>query len=128
MFIVRPRATDFDAGTVSEEESQLETCRKMAGWGDDHSTPTQVGFRTKRREILEYYDGINSTTILGELFGQNQPQRFVKITIHESPPVTQGQTEDTEDVNMAFLRRRGAFDLPPQSIWYVPSPSIMSFQ
>jgi hypothetical protein len=100
----------------------------MAGWGDDHSTPTRVGFRTKRREILEYYDGVNSTTILGELFGQSKPRRFVRIKIHESLPAAQGQTEDTEDTNMDFLRRRGAFDVPPQSIWYVPSTSIASFQ
>lgn len=90
----------------------------IAGWGDDQLSPLRVGHQTKGREILEYYDGINSTTILGELFGQNEPRRFVKITVGESSGVEQGHTEDVESLNMDFLRRRGAFNLPPRSTWY----------
>ena len=117
-----------DPGTVSSEESQLEVCRMIAGWGDDQLSPARVGHQTKRREILEYYDGVNSTTILGELFGQTKPRRFVKITVGESNPIEQGQIEDTESINTDFLRRRGAFSLPPKPIWYVSLVCILSFE
>lgn len=90
----------------------------IAGWGDDQLSPLRVGHPTKRREILEYYDGVNSTTILGELFGKNKPRRFVKIIVGESSVVEQGQMEDVASMNMDFLKRRGAFDLPPKPTWY----------
>ncbi|KAJ9614358.1 hypothetical protein H2200_002494 [Cladophialophora chaetospira] len=88
----------------------------MAGWGDDHSATTQVDNQTTRKEILEYHDGVNSTTILGELFGNHNPQRFVRISLRDSARAEQGQAEDVEIANMDFLRRRGAFDLPTQAI------------
>lgn len=100
----------------------------IAGWGDDQVSPARVGHQTKRREVLEYYDGVNSTTILGELFGQKKPQRFVKITVNESSPFEQGQIEDAESMNRDFLRRRGAFNLPPKPTWYVSFVYIMSFE
>ncbi|KAK5062908.1 hypothetical protein LTR84_004984 [Exophiala bonariae] len=110
--------TTSDPATVSPEESQLETCRMIAGCGDDQLSPLRVGHQTKKREILEYYDGVNSTTILGELFGQDEPRRFVQITVGESSGIELSQAEDVESVNMDFLRRRGAFHLPSKQIWY----------
>ena len=115
--IVELAVQNLNCKPVSEEESQLEVCRKIAGWGDDKTTSTRLGHQTERREILEYYEGINSTTILGELFGHSKPRRFVRITLRESAVVEHGQTEDGEIANMSFLKARGAFDLPAQSIW-----------
>ena len=117
-------AIDPDTAAVSEEESQLETCRNMAGWGNDPASPIRVSGRTKRREVLEYHDRINSTTILGELFGQSKPQRLVRITLSTTPYSEPGQTEPAEGVDLEFLRRRGAFNLPSQPIWYVAIRSI----
>jgi hypothetical protein len=68
---------------------------------------------------LEYHDRVNSTTILGELFGQSKPQRLVRIALSKTPYSEPGQTEALEDVDMDFMRRRGAFNLPSQSVWYV---------
>jgi hypothetical protein len=119
--------TDSDVETVPEEDCQLRICRKIAGWGGNHSTRSkiaQMGCPTRKRELLEYHDGVNSTTILGELFCQNNPQRFVKIMLREAVPVEQGQSEDVEIANMDFLRRRGALSFPPQPIWYVPLGKI----
>jgi hypothetical protein len=115
--------TDSDVETVLEEDFQLSICRKIAGWGDDHSTkstPSQVGCPTKSREILEYHDGVNSTTILGEFFCRNKPRRFVKIMLRESVSGEQGESNNVEAANMDILRRRGALVFPPQEIWYVP--------
>lgn len=89
----------------------------IAGWGNDQLSPLRVGYPAKRREILEFYEGVNSTTILGELFGQNEPRRFVKIIVGESRTIEQRQMEDIASMNMDFLRRRGAFDLPPKPTW-----------
>ena len=115
--MVEPGARDLGSGTVTEEESQLETCRKMAGWGEDQSTPASMSGRTEEREILEYHDGVNPTTILGELFAQSKPRRFVRVAVRDVFPMQQDQTEDIMTANMEFLRKRGAFNLPSQSVW-----------
>ncbi|RFU27849.1 hypothetical protein B7463_g8504, partial [Scytalidium lignicola] len=103
---------DSDGDTVTEEDTQLETCRKIAQWSDDPVSPTRVGHPVQGREVLEYHDGVNSTTILGELFGQKRPRRFVRILLREPAPMEQGQRVGTENANMEFLRRQGAFSLP----------------
>jgi hypothetical protein len=79
-----------------------------------------MGQPTQGREVLEYHDGVNSTTILGELFGHKNPRKLVRILLRESVPAEQPQTERLENTKLEFLRSIGAFTFPPTSIWYAP--------
>jgi hypothetical protein len=115
---------DSDAETVSEEDTQLETCRKIAQWDDVCASPLRIGHPAQGQEILEYHDGVNSTTILGELFGQRNPRRFVRILLREPVAMDQGPKKDIENANMDFLQRRGAFLLPPRSTRYAPFMTV----
>lgn len=107
------------AGAVLEEDAPLETCRKIANCSDNAFSPTQPSHLPKGREILEYHDGVNSTTILGELFGQNSCGRFVRLLLDEPAQTALAQIQPTAVETMQFLERSGAFVLPPLATRYV---------
>lgn len=102
---------------MSEGDSQLQICRKIAHWDDDQVLPTLIGQPTQGREVLEYHDGVDSTTILGELFGHKNPRKLVRILLHEPAPAKHSPLEHLENAKLEFLNSIGAFNLPPTSLW-----------
>jgi hypothetical protein len=106
---------------VGEEDSQLQICREMSQWGTDASSPTRMGQLDRGREVIEYHDGINSITILGEIFGQKHSKRLVRIVLKDPDPPQGKQRElsGLDDVDAEYLQRKGAFNLPPRQTWYV---------
>ena len=107
---------------VRQEDTLLEMCREMSQWGSDTSLPTLVGQADEGLEVVEYHDGTNSMTILGEVFGQGRKHRrsLVRVVLPNSNH-HHGQTGELsglDDADVGFLRKKGALDLPPRKIWY----------
>lgn len=114
----RSKAPHLNA-SVPEEDSQLQICREMSQWRTDATSPTRMGLLSQDREVIEYHDGTNSITILGEVFAQECPRRLVRILLRD-PHSTTGKTPEMASLEKAdreYLQTKGAFDLPPREAW-----------
>ena len=109
---------DSSAHAVLQEDSQLEICREMSQWGSDFTVRTNVGEAEQGQEILEYHDGINSVTILGDVFGRKSPRKFVRIVLRDRDAKEQQGVSDPDADSREWLRKRGAFTLPSNEAWY----------
>lgn len=99
-----------DGKPVAEVNAQFEACRQMAQWGTRQESPTRVGQSPRGREVIAYYDTSSPTTILGEVFAENSPSRFVRVVLSDKKGC--GIDDETKE----FLQRKGAFDVPPQQV------------
>lgn len=116
-----PAPYESTADVVLEEDTPLETCRKIANCSDSVFSPTEAAHSAKAREVLEYHDGVDSATILGELFGQRSCGRFVRLLLDDPAHGAGNKVRPTAGENMQFLERSGAFVLPPPPTWYTSS-------
>ncbi|KIW25997.1 uncharacterized protein PV07_09129 [Cladophialophora immunda] len=98
--------------SVRDVDAELEICRQLSRWRTDSFTSTRVGDRDKGREIIEYHDGIYSTTILGEVFGQKKPRRLVRLILSEAKPGEVSESCHLSEAELTYLRSQKAFDLP----------------
>lgn len=106
---------------VQEEDSELQICREMSQWGKQDSPHNRVGHLDQAREVIEYHEGVNSITILGEVFGRKHPRKLVRIVLRDSdlPRGKSRELSGLDDVDAEYLDAKGAFDLPAKDIWYV---------
>lgn len=113
------RLMDPDDDAVSEKDSELETCRRIGSWGPNASPMPKVGQSSHRREVLEYFDGVSSTTILGDLLARQKPRNLVRVLLREPISEEQGVTQQgsANDPKQALLRSLGALDLPSRLSW-----------
>ncbi|SLM35324.1 hypothetical protein LPUS_04542 [Lasallia pustulata] len=88
---------------VREEDTHLQMCRDMTHWCSAPSLPTFVGHLDQGRELIEYHDGTNSITILGEVFGQGQKhlRRLVRILLKnpDLPHAKHGELSGLDDAD-----------------------------
>jgi hypothetical protein len=104
---------------VSEEDAHLRICQEMSRSFVDPVSPTQLGQSTEGREIIEYHGGVNPITILGEVLGQRQPKRLVRIILQDSerPPDPSPDVAGLDRVDAEYLYKKGAFTIPPRGCW-----------
>jgi len=112
---MRREAPNQSSPVVEEEDADLQVCREIFQKGNDTLSPAPAGRLDGGREIIEFHDGIDSITILGEVFGQKQPSRLVRIVLKNPNPSTgdPGERAGLDALDLEYLRRKGAFTLPP---------------
>ena len=119
---------DSSVHAVPQEDSQLEICREMSQWGSDFTVRTNVGQADQGQEILEYHDGVNSVTILGDVFGRKAPRKFVRIVLRDKDAQEQQGVPNPDADSREWLRKRGAFTLPSNEAWYCPTLILSCLQ
>ncbi|EXJ66291.1 uncharacterized protein A1O5_10443 [Cladophialophora psammophila CBS 110553] len=97
------------------ESVELDISRHVSQWSADSASPEQTDPHHQGREVIEYHEGINSATILGDTFG-SKPQGFVRITIRNPETRFQWDSFELDDSDAQYLQRKGAFITPARSV------------
>jgi len=76
--------------------------------------------------VIEYYDRLNSITILGEVFGQQQRKRLIRVVVPGPDGLAAKQRElaGLDDADICYLNEKGVHDLPLRKVWYIPLKSL----
>ncbi|KIW45076.1 uncharacterized protein PV06_03493 [Exophiala oligosperma] len=112
-------ATSFrqfaDGEGVTEEDSQLETCLRIARAEDDDAADpdTESSVSQQGREVFTYHGGVDPTTILGQALSHQKPRRFVRLLLRESKKGARPGPGNAPDIkSVEYLQSVGAYDLP----------------
>jgi hypothetical protein len=125
--VIDHRASSNERESIAEEDVPMHICQEMAS---GKGLSPSISGPLLSNEIVEYQNKITTTSILGELLGQNKARRLVKIRITTSDSPQSEHTpravfQRTRDLELSgldkadedFLIAKGVFDLPSQSIW-----------
>lgn len=117
----------------NEDDVLARVCQKIAS-GKEHESQT-ASARTWT-ESIEYQNNFNATGILGEVMANRNPvNRLIRINHGISTSMLNGQSPKTrrdvellglDEADRAFLSSKGAFDVPPASVWYVEPPGFFA--
>lgn len=117
-------ATSFrqfaDGEGVTEEDSQLETCLRIARAEDDDAADpdTESSVSQQGREVFTYHGGVDPTTILGQALSHQKPRRFVRLLLRESKKGARPGPGNAPDIkSVEYLQSVGAYDLPLLPTW-----------
>lgn len=104
---------------VSEDDSHLQTFYRMSGEGAHLSPPAKLDNSGQGKHIVEYYGGLNSITVLGEVLGQRQRRRLIQIDLPGPNTISAKQREFSglEPSDIAYLNEKSVHDLPPKIAW-----------
>lgn len=103
---------------MSEEDSQLETCLRIAQAQDGPAEPATEHSISHGREVFTYHGGVDSTTILAQALSHKIPRKFVRLLLRDSQKDVESIPGTALDVKSAdYLRSVGAFDVPPLAAW-----------
>ena len=85
------------------------------------TTPLANAAHETSPETLEFYDGVSSMVILGEVFGRKYPNRVVRMRDADDANVG-GSIVGTVSSNKHYdyLQQSGAYTLPPHRTLYGP--------
>ena len=104
---------------VGEDDVHLHICQEMSRGSVAAMSPSPQAQKLDRREVIEFHEGINSMTILGEVLGHQRPNRLVRVVLADDPKVTSHHRfPGLDDADMAYIAAKGALDFPSPHIWY----------
>lgn len=91
----------------------------MSRFGPSVVSPASAALSSDRREVYEYQEGVNPVTIVGGAIGQQRTNRLIRISVLDDAPLNNRQSNfpGLDDVDMEFLRRKGALNYPPRPVW-----------
>ncbi|VUC24102.1 unnamed protein product [Clonostachys rosea] len=123
---ITPQAAQDAEPITHEDQARIRTCHEISGGGDlvsahDMTSPGQG------RDTVEYRNGLNFISALGELVGGQKPRRLTRIMAHDSildpedpsqqqHPLGQGSTMSRLGAaELALLESKGALSLPSKT-------------
>lgn len=115
----------------------MRTCREISGGGDPVSASAMTS-PGQGRDTVEYRNGLNFISALGELVGSQKPRRLTRIIAHDSILDSEDQSQQYQSsehspaasrlgaAELALLESKGALSLPPKACWYACNiPSLV---
>lgn len=105
-----------DAYAVSEEDAHVQTLHRMTDMHNPLSTPVSLPNEPHNYEVVEYFDHLNSVSILGEVIGRRQTRRLSQLCqLYRS--TEQRELSGLDPPAVAYLYSRQVFMTPPKSTW-----------
>jgi hypothetical protein len=77
---------------------------------------TFTGSPDECEDMFDYHDGTNPITILTEALGPDNNNPLVQKTARGPNSIMESQ-DGLCDIDTKFLRRKGAYELPPKQLW-----------
>lgn len=110
---------------IREEDVHVRIWQELSRRTPTVMSPTSPPQNTNRREVIEYHDGVNSMTILGEALGHQQANRLVRIIVLDdgTKVETQKAYPGLDETDIEYLQKKGALNFPRRNIWYESSAS-----
>lgn len=114
---------------IREEDVHVRIWQEMSRRRPTVMSPTSPPPNTNRREVIEYHDGVNSMTILGEALGHQQANRLVRIIVLDDGTKvdTQKAYPGLDEADIEYLQKKGALNFPPRHVWYESFTSTLWF-
>jgi hypothetical protein len=113
---------------VSEEDAQIQTLHRMT---DESQLSTSANVNRSGEpqdlEVVEYFDKLNSVSILGEVLGHSQRRRLVQLDLpgHEYKSAQEREVAALDSADRAYLNSQGVFRKPSKTSWFVQQYSWM---
>ena len=105
---------------VEKDDVHLRICQEMSRTRGTAMSPSPELQKYNRREVIEFHEGVNSMTILGEALGHQRPNRLVRVLVAEEPNFNpQHRFPGLDEADLAYIAAKGALDVPPPQIWYL---------
>lgn len=104
---------------IREEDVHVRIFQEMSRDRPMVMSPTSQSQNTNRREVIEYHEGVNSMTILGEALGQQRPNRLVRIIVLDDGSKLDPQKSfpGLDEADLEYLQKKGALKFPPRHTW-----------
>ncbi|CAH0025069.1 unnamed protein product [Clonostachys rhizophaga] len=123
---ITPQAAQDAEPITHEDQARMRTCHEISGGGDlvSASAMTSPG---QGRDTVEYRNGLNFISALGELVGGQKPRRLTRIMAHDSILDSEDQSQQQQSsgqspavsrlgaAELALLELKGALSLPPKA-------------
>lgn len=105
---------------MREEDVQFRICQEMSQARQITMSPIPGPENAGRSEVIEFHEGVNSMTILGEVIGKNQSTRLVKVVVVDDGANSNHSKarQHLDEADMDYLVRKGALTFPPRPTWY----------
>lgn len=132
--VMQPTASPMSFGAqviVQEGEARIKLCQEIAVGGKLPQQEMMLDPYRPGKEVVEYSNGFNFVTILGELLAHNRARRLTRIviedsTLSENDKIHTSCCESEYIPNMPglgaselrYLREKQAFHLPAEPHWY----------
>ncbi|KAK7224457.1 hypothetical protein V2G26_012460 [Clonostachys chloroleuca] len=113
--------------TLHADQARMRTCREISGGGDPVSASAMTS-PGQGRDTVEYRNGLNFISALGELVGSQKPRRLTRIIAHDSILDSEDQSQQYQSsehspaasrlgaAELALLESKGALSLPPRLV------------
>ncbi|CAG9981290.1 unnamed protein product [Clonostachys byssicola] len=136
---ITPQAAQDAEPITHEDQARMRTCHEISGGGDPVSASAMTS-PGQGRDTVEYRNGLNFISALGELVGNQKPRRLTRIMAHDSILDSEDQSQQQRSseqspavsrlgaAELALLESKGALSLPPKllklyfEICYVRTP------
>lgn len=104
---------------IYEDHARTRVWHEVSGKGDPVSA-RDMASPGLGRDTVQYRNGFNFISGLGELVGAEKSRRLTRVVIHENEAAEGGMDTRTGlgTPEMNLLQARGALSLPPKSYWY----------
>jgi hypothetical protein len=119
------RSTDALIGIsyqCSEEDAQVQTLHRMA----DESSQAHLSVSTTgdsnsphNKQVVEYFDRLNTVAILNDALGHRQRKRLVHVDL-SGPEYTTAKKRELAGLDLsevAYLDTKRVFEKPPRHAW-----------
>lgn len=104
---------------ISEEDAHVQTLHRMTDGNNPLSAPIGVSDEPHNYDLVEYFDSLNSVSILGEALGRRQTRRLIQLNLSRPQYVSAEQRElsNLDPPDVAYLYSREVFVKPPKPAW-----------
>ncbi|KAJ5621650.1 hypothetical protein N7528_006433 [Penicillium herquei] len=111
---------------VSEEDAHVQTLHRMTDGNDAIPSPAGISDEPHNYEVVEYFDNLNSVSILGEALGRRQTRRLIQLDLspRHYASAEQRALSNLDPADADYLCSRGVFKTPPRAAWSVYPSSL----
>lgn len=116
---------------VSEEDAQIQTLHRMTN-GNQTSASVNITRSSEPQdlEVVEYFDKLNSVSILGEALGHSQRRRLVQLDLPGRDQYVSSQQRELtalDPADRSYLNSQRVFKKPSKDSWLVEL-SVIAFR
>lgn len=104
-----------------EEDAQIHTLQLMVQEHEPTCLSAPTGHPHGGSDVIEYFDRLNSVSLLGEAIGQRKRKRLIQLGVPRSTALAakQREVEGLEATDVIYLESKGVFDELPKQPWSV---------